>query len=157
MAASALQREIKKKKPFDSLEEEVGLNLLRTNSVLGGQFDQLFRQHGTSEAQYNALRILRGAGGDGLPCLEIASRMIARVPDITRLLDRLDAAGLVARRRIPEDRRVVLVAITQKGLDLLAGLDKPMAELIEEQFRHMTKDELKELNRLLVKARKAAD
>src|SRR5437867_12720314 len=108
-----LKDEIKKKKPFDNPAEEAYLNLLRTTTMLAADFERLFKQAGLSEPQYNVLRILRGAGGGGtglgLPCLEIASRMITRVPDITRLVDRLEAAGLVERSRTSEDRRVVLV------------------------------------------------
>jgi DNA-binding MarR family transcriptional regulator len=158
-----LKDEIKKKKPFESPSEEAYLNLLRTTTVLAADFERLFKDAGLSEPQYNVLRILRGAGagggadGMGLPCLEIAARMITRVPDITRLVDRLEAAGLVTRARISEDRRVVLVRITKKGLDALAALDAPLVEVHKRQMGHMTRPELEELSRLLVKARQAED
>ena len=109
------------------------------------------------------LRILRGAGAvgsadqGGLPCLEIASRMITRVPDITRLVDRLEAGGLVTRARTREDRRGVLVRITQQGLDAIAALDAPLLEVHKRQMSHMTRSELEELSRLLVKARSPED
>jgi DNA-binding MarR family transcriptional regulator len=148
-----LARELKKTRPFEHPAEEAYLNLLRTVSVLGAPFDQLFKQHGISEAKYNALRILRGAGGDGLPSLEIGARMVARVPDVTRLVDRLETDGLVRRARVRQDRRVVLVQITAKGLDVLARLDKPVIELNRQELQHLTRAELVELNRLLVKAR----
>lgn len=90
----------------------------------------------------------------GLPSLEIADRMITRVPDITRLVDGLEEAALVARKRCSEDRRVVYVGITKKGLELLELLDGPLKQLNEELLRHMSDGELAELNRLLVKARK---
>ena len=152
-----LKDEIKKRRPFDSPEEEAYLNLLRTTTVLAADFERLFKDAGLSEPQYNVLRILRGAGagGAGLPCLEIASRMITRVPDITRLVDRLEAAGLVERARTSEDRRVVLVKITKKGLDAIAPLDEPLRDIHKRQMGHMTRRELDELSRLLVKAREA--
>ncbi len=148
-----LQEEIKKKKPFDAPEEEAYLNLLRTVGVLFVDFERLFKAHGVSEPQYNVLRILRGVGGDGLPSTDIAGRMITRVPDVTRLVDRLEAAGLVERARTSQDRRVVLVKITPKGLGLLAGLDQPVTDLHREQLGHLTRRELADLSRLLVKAR----
>lgn len=150
---SELQHELKKRQPFELLEQEAMLNLVRTVDVLQGDFAALFREHGVSGPQYNVLRILRGAGGDGLPSQEIAGRMISRVPDITRLVDRLERAGLVQRRRIENDRRVVMVQITTRGLKLLEGLDAPIMDLHRAQMRHLSRQELKELNRLLVKAR----
>jgi DNA-binding MarR family transcriptional regulator len=101
------------------------------------------------------LRILRGAG-EPLPCQEIASRMITRLPDITRLVDRLLEAGLVERSRTPMDRRLVLTTITAAGLRLLAAIDDPLLRLQREQLGHLTRSELAELNRLLVKARNSA-
>ena len=105
MAKSILQTELKKRQPFESPEQEAYLNLLRTYGVLSAPFIQLFKQHGMTDTQYNALRILRGAGGE-LPCLNIAERMVHRVPDITRLIDRWDrydlqslALHLAIRRR----------------------------------------------------------
>jgi len=160
MPRSVLQAEIKKRQPFEAAEVEVFLNLLRTCSVLGGQSEALLKKHGTTEPQYNALRILRGAklgGDDALPCLEVAGRMIARVPDITRLVDRLESNGLVERRNHPDDRRVVLVAITRAGLNLLAKLDQPLLDLHRQQLGHLTKTELDSLNRLLAKARKPGE
>ena len=148
-----LKDEIKKKLPFEHAEEEAYLNLLRTSTILIADFEKLLKEHGLSEPQYNVLRILRGAGGNGLPCLEVGSRMITRVPDTTRLVDRLEAAGYVERRRISEDRRVVLVKITKKGLAAIAPLDDKLLAIHKKQMGHMTRDELKELSRLLVKAR----
>jgi len=103
------------------------------------------------------LRILRGAGSGGLPSTEIAGRMVTRVPDITRLVDRLEATGLVERSRTSEDRRVVIVCITAKGLDVLASLDGPITKLHLAQLGHLTRKELEEFNRLLVKAREPRD
>ena len=149
----SLKDEIKKKKPFEHPEEEAYLNLLRTTAVLYAEFERLFKGTGLSEPQYNVLRILRGVGGCGLPSSEVGARMIARVPDVTRLVDRLEAAGLVERCRISQDRRVVQVKITDKGLTTLAEMDEPVLALNKKLLRHMSRDELNELSRLLVKAR----
>ena len=110
-----------------------------------------------SEPQYNVLRILRGVGGCGLPSTEIGARMIARVPDVTRLVDRLEAVGYVERCRISQDRRVVQVKITEKGLKTLAEMDEPVLSLNKKLLRHMTRTELDELSRLLVKARQTPE
>ena len=149
----SLKDEIKKRKPFEHPSEEAYLNLLRTHALLYADFHRVFKECGLSEPQYNVLRILRGAGGDGLPSTEIADRMITRVPDVTRLVDRLEAAGLVERHRTSEDRRVVLVKITAKALKALADLDQPLVEVHRRQMAHMTRKELEELSRLLVKLR----
>lgn len=154
-----LKEELGKRNPFDSLETEVHLNLLRTTATLTAAFDKLFKEHGLSDPTYNILRILRGhaaapdASPAGIPSQLIGRQLVARLPDITRLVDRLEDAGLVKRSRIPEDRRVVLVGITKKGLDLLARLDQPTLDLNKQQLAHMTRAELKDLNRLLCKAR----
>jgi DNA-binding MarR family transcriptional regulator len=155
MGKSVLQQEIKKKQPFDCPEQEAALNLVRTQDHIFVEFTRLFNEHGISPQQYNVLRILRGAGGEGLPCLEIADRMITRMPDITRLVDRLEEAGLVVRSRCRQDRRMVFVKITPPALELLARLDKPVLDLHKRTLGHLTRAELAELNRLLVKARRA--
>src|SRR5688572_14320710 len=98
----SLGSEIKKRKPFELVEEEAFLNLIRTSDLLQGEFARLFKEFDLSETQYNALRILRGAkdeGDGGLPCGEVANRMITRDPDVTRLLDRLEKRGMVSRCR----------------------------------------------------------
>ena len=153
----SLKDEIKKKHPFDHPAEEAYLNLLRTAAVLSARFEGVFKPTGLSEPQYNVLRILRGVGGCGLPTTEIGARMIARVPDVTRLVDRLEAAGLAERCRIAGDRRVVQVKITRKGLQTLAGLDEPLTRLNRELFRHMSRPELGEMSRLLEKARQTPE
>lgn len=152
---SPLAREIGKKRPFESREQEAYLNLLRTLSVLSGPFEALMRPHRLSEATYNLLRILRGAGSEGRACSRIGCDMIARVPDVTRLVDRLEASGLAQRKRSAEDRRVVTVVITDAGLGLLASLDDPVMQIHRENLGHLSQAELDELNRLLVKAREA--
>jgi DNA-binding MarR family transcriptional regulator len=152
MAGGRLQRELKKRDPFATAAEEVLLNLVRTNDVIGHRFDVLFEAHGLTASQYNILRILRGEGRP-LPCLEIAGRMVTRVPAITGLVDRLEAKGLVARERSAEDRRVVFVAITATALDLLAGLDEPLRQLHEQLVGPLGPAELRKLIRLLEKLR----
>jgi DNA-binding MarR family transcriptional regulator len=153
MTESTLQAEIKKKQPFESLEQETFLNLLRTTDQLNSEFTRLFNAQGLSGPQYNVLRILRGAGSDGLPCLEIAGQMITRMPDITRLVDRLETSGFVERSRTESDRRVVLVKITDAGIELLKRLDQPVRDLHQRVLSHLSQDELRELSRLLTKAR----
>jgi DNA-binding MarR family transcriptional regulator len=155
---SSLQREIKKKKPFDVPEQEALLNLLRTADQLQIRFTRLFRRFGLTPQQYNILRILRGEAAP-LPILEIASRMITVVPGITGLIDRLEAAGLVCRKRCENDRRVVYVCIAEKATGLLAEIDQPLVELHKELLGHLDRDELESLSRLLEKAREplAAD
>lgn len=152
MAKSRLQSELKKKRPFGSPEQEAILNLLRTNDQFQNRFLRLFRPHGLTPSQYNVLRILRGEGRP-MPCLEVAERMIQVVPAITGLLDRLEKQQLVKRQRSTEDRRVVYVEITAKGLALLDEIDKPIDELHRSLIGHLTRSELKELSRLLEKAR----
>lgn len=157
MTAPSLQHELKKQQPFDCPAEEAYLNLVRTAGALCGDFNQLFKAHKLSESTYNVLRILRGAqkseGLPGLPSLEVAERLVTRVPDITRLVDRLIQAGLAERTRDDVDRRVVIVSITPTGLDVLKKLDKPIRQLHEQQLGHFSRKELVELNRLLEKAR----
>jgi DNA-binding MarR family transcriptional regulator len=150
-----LQEEIKKKTPFDLPEQEAMLNLLRTADQLQIRFSRLFRQYGLTPQQYNILRILRGEGNP-LPILEIASRMITVVPGITGLIDRLETAELVARKRCSEDRRVIYVDVTPKAIALLNQIDEPLLVLHREMLGHMSEDELSTLSRLLEKARAAA-
>ena len=149
----SLGRDIKKSNPFDALEQEAMLNLARTLDVLSGEMvTAVFKPAALSPAQYNVLRILRGAG-EHLACNEIASRMIARDPDMTRLLDRLEKRKLVSRCRQQTDRRVVAVRITDAGLKLLADLDPKVLAAHRKQLGHMDERELKQLIALLEKAR----
>lgn len=153
MTGSQLQREIKKRGPFDSPEQEAMLNILRTNDQFQNRFGRLFREYGLTPSQYNVLRILRGEGKP-MPCLEVADRMIQVVPAITGLIDRLEKQELVSRQRCTEDRRVIYVAITKKAMTLLKQMDTPVNELHRRLVGHLTRAELKELNRLLEKARR---
>src|SRR4051794_27658650 len=123
MSSGRLQVELKKRMPFDSPHREATLNIARTADRFGICFFRLFREFGLTPSQYNVLRILRGEGKP-LPILEVADRMLAAVPGITGLIDRLEGMGLLARRRCTEDRRVVFVEITPQALDLLGRLDE---------------------------------
>ncbi len=145
-----LQHELKKKRPFESLDQEASLNLLRTNDQLQIRFVRLFRQFGLTPSQYNVLRILRGEG-QPLPILEIANRTITVVPGITGLIDRLEEAGFVRRERCANDRRVVYVALTEKAAKTLAKIDKPLVELHQRVMSQLTQAELKALNATLEK------
>lgn len=152
MAKSLLQRELKKQRSFDSLEQEACLNVLRTNDQLQNRLGRFFRGYGLTSSQYNVLRILRGQG-EPMPSLEIAERMIQVVPAITGLIDRLEKQGFVERRRCEDDRRVVYVEITAKAENLLKEIDEPLCALHKEMMGHMTRTELRDLCRLLEKAR----
>lgn len=152
MTTNKLQNELKKKRPFESLEQEAALNLLRTNDQLQNRFLRLFREYGVTPSQYNILRILRGEGKP-MPSLEIGERMIQVVPAMTGLIDRLEKQNLVRRDRCLEDRRVIFIVLTEQGEQLLAKLDNPVAELHQSLLGHLTKGELAELSRLLEKAR----
>ena len=154
MAKSLLQKELQKKKPFECPEQEVAINLLRTTDFLSREGHALFERHGISGQQYNVLRILRGHRETGLPCQKIVAQMITQMPDITRLVDRLEASGFVRRERTEQDRRLVIVHITALGMDLLAELDQPILDLHRGQMKHMTRAELAELSRLLEKLRR---
>jgi DNA-binding MarR family transcriptional regulator len=156
MKPSKLQREVKKKHPFTQLEQEASLNLARTADQLQIRFARLFREHGLTPSQYNILRILRGEGAP-LKILEIADRMVTVVPGITGLIDRLEQAGLVERRRCPEDRRVIYVALRDRAVELLARLDQPVLQLHKRLMGHLSEAELRELIRLLEKTREELD
>ena len=156
MSGGRLQKELKKRRPFDSPEQEATLNIARTADRFGLRFARLFREYGLTPSQYNVLRILRGEAKP-LPILEIADRLIAAVPGITGLIDRLEGMGLVTRERSTKDRRVVFVAISTKGLELLGRLDGPVEALHRRLVGHLSPAELRELSRLLEKARQSLD
>ncbi|GAB4414511.1 MAG: MarR family transcriptional regulator [Bryobacter sp.] len=148
-----IAKEIQQAKPFTQREEEAYLNLARSYEYLTQQLTELFRRWNLSTTQYNVLRILRGVGEAGLSCTEAARRMITHDPDITRLFDRLEGRGLIQRGRLPEDRRVVMAYITESGLELLAELDQPVAELHSKQFAMLEREEVAELIQLLEELR----
>lgn len=151
--AGRLKREIKQKQPFSSLQEEVVLSMLRTADRLAVPMTDVLRAAGLSLSQYNILRILRGAGDEGLPCGEISERMVRRDPDLTRLLDRLESRGVVSRLRGTQDRRVVRAMITKEGLDLLETLDGAVRTTMKKTLSHMDAGRLNALCELLDEAR----
>lgn len=142
-------KEIRQTRPFRSAGAEATISLLRTADLLRRRLSAVIEPTGITFQQYNVLRILRGAGADGVPTLEIAERMIERAPGITRLIDRLEAKGLVARRRCTEDRRVVYGMITAEGLELLARLDGQVDATDESAMSHLSTQEQKHLIGLL--------
>ncbi len=148
-----LQAEIKQRTPFPSREEEAYLSLMRTSAVLEHSGASWFKARGLTLTQYNVLRILRGAGAEGLCRNEVSERMIRPVSDATRLLDRMVGAGWVERVREEEDRRYVTARITEAGLDLVSKLDSEVEEFHREQLGHMSRDELTQLIELLNRAR----
>jgi DNA-binding MarR family transcriptional regulator len=136
-----------------SLENQVFVALLQAADSLGQEAEQLLKAAGLTGAQYNVLRILRGAEPAGLACRGIGDRMISHDPDMTRLLDRMEKRGLITRERQTDDRRVVKTRITPQGLSLLKTLDQPVHELHKHQFRHIPATRLKTLGRLLEQVR----
>jgi len=154
--ARGLQAELKQTVPFRSREQEAYLALLRTADTLETRIEGKLNEFGLTGTQYNALRILRGAGADGLPCSEIGERMITHDPDITRLLNRLQKRGLVVRARGKTDRRVIYGKITAAGLKLLREMDEPVEKFGREMLKHVGQERLGELIRLLELVRTGA-
>lgn len=152
MATRKLQQELKKKNPFDSLEQEAVLNILRTSDQFQNRMVKVCREFGITPSQYNVLRILRGEG-EPMPCLGIAERTIQVVPAITGLIDRLEKQELVERRRCEEDRRVIYISLTEKGHQLLGVMDSPVKQMHQELVGHLSRNELQQLSDLLEKAR----
>lgn len=150
----AVQRS-KKRREQACPEEAAALDLLRTSDLLSRGPLHVLKTEDLSGTQYNVLRILRGAP-EGLPCGEIASRMITRDPDVTRLLDRLEKRGLISRCRETKDRRTVMTRIAPAGLKLLAGLDDPIRDVHRKQLGHLGPKRLRTLAELLRMARSRA-
>jgi DNA-binding MarR family transcriptional regulator len=148
-----LLTEIHKVRPFDSMQQELFLNLIRTADHLMRGFDELVKPFNLSSTQYNILRILRGAGEPGLACKHIGEHLITRDPDITRLLDRLEGRGLILRQRDAKDRRMVSTRITAEGLKILKELDKPVLELHRRQVAHLEEIKVLQLIDLLEEVR----
>jgi len=148
-----LRDEIRQNKPFESPAQEAILSLFRTTDMLQRMFSRLVEPHGISLQQYNVLRILRGAGTEGIPTLEIADRMVEKTPGITRLLDKLEAKQFVRRERCPDDRRQVLCWITERGLRLLSELDKPAVSAGSKAMEPLTSATLRFLISNLQKIR----
>ena len=141
------------KRRFDSVEQAAFLNLWRTYDLLKAYEDRLFGSLELSAQQYNTLRLLRAVHPKRVPTLELGNRLVSRAPDMTRLLDRLEARGLIDRERLSENRRVVLIGITPAGGELLDSLAVPVRQCHAQQLGHMTPQELATLNRLLNRCR----
>ncbi|MEX0876700.1 MAG: MarR family transcriptional regulator [Phycisphaerales bacterium] len=156
-----LGQQINKRSPFASAQEEAMLNIHRTASHLSGPEHAFFRRYGLSPASYNLMRILRGhhqrGETGGMPASRIGCEMVVRMPDVTRLVDRLATMGLVCRAAHAADRRVKLVRITDKGLDLLAKMDPEVIAVSKELLGHMSREQLAQLSRLLELARNEQD
>lgn len=151
-----LREEIRQKHPFQSLEQEAHLNIVRSAAVLSADFEDMLAPSGVTATQFNVLRILRGAEPGGLCRNDVRDRMVTRMPDMTRLLDRMEKAELVQRTRDEGDRRLVTTRITRKGLHLLEQLESKVVEEHRRRLGHMTESELKQLIMLLSKAREGA-
>ncbi len=153
---SGLRAELRQRKPFTSLEQEAYLSVKLTEAALREHLDQVLKEAGISVTQYNVLRILRGAGQEGLCRNEIRDRLIDRMPDVTRLLDRMEESGWITRARSSEDRRQVSTYLTKAGKELVDSLDAPVAAEHERRLGHMTKTQLRSLIELLSIVRQAS-
>ena len=151
--ANKLKDEIRQNKPFSGLEQEALLNIRRTSGYVEHVTQQILKKQGLTDSQYNVLRILRGAGPDGLRCTEIGERMITPDPDVTRLIGRLQRQRLVARHRDTRDRRVVHIRISSAGNAILEELDPVVEASGKAMLGHLTQDKLAALIDLLEEAR----
>jgi DNA-binding MarR family transcriptional regulator len=150
---SHLPKELGKSQSFALLEQEVYLNLVRTHAVLGDKVAELFKKHNLSQPLYNVLKVVARAGDAGTPSQSIAQYMLVRDPDITRLVDRLHKDRLITREKDERDRRIVLVKVTELGLEIIHMLDPLIWELHQQQLGHLSQEKLELLNELLVAAR----
>jgi DNA-binding MarR family transcriptional regulator len=148
-----LRDEIQQTKPFTSLQEEAMLNIVRTSATMTDEMEDLLKSRGVTNTQYNVLRILRGAEPDGLCRNELRDRMLTRMPDVTRLLDRMEEAGLVARSRDNEDRRLVSTRITAAGRKVVDELDAPLHDFHQRRMAHVSEEQLQTLIELLTLTR----
>jgi DNA-binding MarR family transcriptional regulator len=148
-----IRDEIRQTRPFPSSSQEAVVALLRTADVLGRFVDRVIAESGITGQQYNVLRILRGSGEQGLPTLDIAERMIEETPGVTRLIDRLEAKGLVSRERCATDRRQVFCRIARPGLELLDRLDAPVKAAANDALRGLKRAEIAQLIDLLDRTR----
>lgn len=150
-----LKREIKQRRPFSSVQEEVVLALIRTADLVALPIAEVLRDAKLSLSQYNVLRILRGASGKPLSALEITERLIEETPGVSRLLDRLVAKGLVRRERSVQDRRMLECFISEQGLGVLARLDEVVDRADADAVRRLGRREVAVLNELLSRIRHA--
>lgn len=154
--ADSVQAAIQQTKPFRSISEEAVIGLLLAAESVRWPHQDFLQDHGITLPQYNVLRILRGSGAAGLPTLEIAARMVERTPGITRMLDRMEAKGLVARERSPQDRRRVLCRLTDAGTQLVRKLDRPTDSVNRASMGGLSEREQRQLIRLLNRVRSDA-
>lgn len=138
---------------FASAAQEAMLNVLVTYPWIMSELTAVMSRGDLTPAQYNVLRILRGAHPERVACSYIGERLLDRTPDVTRLLDRLEKAGMINRRRGEQDRRVVEVGITDEGLSRLGELDEPVTEVVSEVMSGLSEEEQRQLSRLLEKLR----
>lgn len=152
---SDLRTELRQRKPFASREEEAYLSVVRTGAQLLDAIEQLLKPYGITATQYNVLRILRGSGPEGLCRHELRDRLLTRMPDVTRLLDRMEDAELVVRTRDETDRRLVATRLTPRGRRLVDQLDSVVTEEHGRLLGHLTQDQLETLIELLALARRS--
>jgi DNA-binding MarR family transcriptional regulator len=150
---STLHEELGESQPFQVPEQEAYLNLVRTHALLSDEVAELFKQHHLSQPLYNVLKVVARMGSTGMPSQSIAQYMVARDPDITRLVDRLQKDGSIERERDEQDRRIVRVRVTQLGLESIEKLDPLIWKLHQQQLGHLDQKQLELLNQLLVAAR----
>ncbi len=155
MTPKTLRDELKIAKPFRSVEEEAMLSIARTAALIEHAGAEFFKPFNLTTTQYNVLRILRGAGGEGLCRNEVGQRLVTKVPDVTRLLDRMEAAGLIVRERGGQDRRFVATRITDKALALLDKIDRELPAIHARQLGHVSQKRLRELISILEDVRSA--
>ncbi|MGA9567881.1 MAG: MarR family transcriptional regulator [Candidatus Korobacteraceae bacterium] len=155
--AKRILEELRQTRPFEDRRQEAALNILRTADVLKRGLEVVLKKHGITSAQYNVLRILRGADAHGLHCGGIAERMITAEPDITRLLTRMERLSLLVRRRDGTDRRMVTAFAAERGLQLLDELHEPLRELQQRQFALLSDDEIDALIEGLEKIRESME
>jgi DNA-binding MarR family transcriptional regulator len=150
---STLHEELGESQPFQVPEQEAYLNLVRTHALLSDEVAELFKRHHLSQPLYNVLKVVARMGSAGMPSQSIAPYMVARDPDITRLVDRLQKDRLIERERDEQDRRIVRVRVTRSGLDAIETLDPLIWKLHQQQLGHLDQEKLELLNQLLVEAR----
>lgn len=153
MSPKTLRDELKMTRPFRSVEEEAILSIARTAALMEHSGAEALKPFNLTITQYNVLRILRGAGREGLCRNEVGERLVTKVPDVTRLLDRMEAADLIVRQRSDTDRRIVATRITDKGLKLLEKIDRELPAIHARQIGHVGQKRLRELISILEEVR----
>jgi DNA-binding MarR family transcriptional regulator len=152
-ATSAIQRELRQTRPFHSIGAETIIGIMRTAALIQRRINSIVSREGITQPQYNVLRILRGAGEEGIATLAIRDRMVDASPGVTRLIDRLERSGYARRKRSAHDRRQVMCRITPEGLALLARLDPPISAYDDEAVEMLSVEEKKALVQMLDRVR----